>query len=538
MYLRGIATLLAMTTSHVDALRRLKSGVAAPRAIGRRTDQPRCVPPECFDPDTYGLVPELNASYHMNEHFFYFVEVDLRGQRMRLLLDTGSDSMWINDDHSNPTVGCQRVVAGKYDADSSPFIYHDSDLRDEKSGERIPYNISYLDETQVHGILVSSSIRVYDRVRDQYKDSRREDKDHDVGDVKQKFGVADISGQCIGIMGIGYGDSEEPRLMSNLREQRLIASESYSLYPTRSTGGSILFGAVDFKKFYGSLKRIRMVQPKYEGAPPTVQISRSTTYNTDQPQNRNLRLAASENKHAILDVGSVLTYLPRKDVQKLIGSFEDDFKLDDNQKWSGQHLYQVDCKWLASNRYLDFTFDLPSTESFTIQIPSSRLILQTTVKTKHDTCVFGVASEEHSDGQIILGYTFFTSVYAVFDLAKRDVFLAPANVHAEESDIRDITEDGVADTLAGINVSESSPDDAESESNHDDNDTPDEEEESGDQTTTAGSDPSSPVRSDVPEQTSNGVDSDQNEGSVTAQDAFSGLFLWQIASMVVILAYM
>jgi hypothetical protein len=451
MSLHILIVLLCATTISVDAFRRLKSQVPALRAVDSRFNDPDCIAPDCRSESNYVGGSSWLEDY-INERFFYFADVNMAGQRLRLLLDTGSGSMWINDGSNEHAYSCPEPSVLWADSDEKPlFIYNDSGQLQHSTEN---YSTDYLDGTRVDGTRVSSSFLVYDQIRDQPEDNiYGNDETRTVGSVEQTFGLATNSQQCIGIMGIGYLAEDEPEDMSlvkNLRKQERIQSDTYSLYPSPNTeGGSILFGAVDVKKFNGNLIRVPLNPGVRTSSQRTVKVSQIATRNEDKPQDETLNLGRDVS--AVLDVGSVLTYLPEEDVEKLIKGFEADrpqsirpFEVDasDSPQSQREELYMVDCSWRNSMRYVNFTL-----ESVTIQIPAWKLILPVSVSTDPNHCVFGIASTNHSQEIVVLGFTFFTSAYVVFDLGKDEVFLAPSNENTTETDIRNITMEGVLSSI-------------------------------------------------------------------------------------------
>lgn len=433
MPLSTLTVLLIAAAFGVDALRRLNGGVPAPLALHPRAGGTVCKSPKCHNPDDYRAQNEdwnNFAAHYINERYFYFADITLRDQDLRLLLDTGSGSMWINDQRSSVSCDCPKVRGALLDQNSL-FIYQSLDLRSEGVGT---YKARYVDKTAVDGKSVSSTIRIYDQ-----SENGRNDDIRDVVDVNQTFGIATYSDQCMGILGIGYlADDEEDNmsLIKNLRAQHITESETYSLYhPLEATGGSILFGAYDAEKFHEPLERIPLVYESYEQTQPTVNISQIATHIETEPHDGGLDLATSFS--AVLDTGAVLTYLPPELVRRLIERYEDE-DVNLYQKYQGEELYAVDCSWQRSQRYINFTLS-----SVTIQIPSRNLILPVPINGDSNRCVFGVASNIHSQNESVLGYTFFTSVYAIFDLERSEVFLAQANANSTGSEIRNITADGV-----------------------------------------------------------------------------------------------
>lgn len=72
------------------------------------------------------------------------------------------------------------------------------------------------------------------------------------------MGLVNETSRYIGVLGIGYNNSEYSNLPDRLQEQGLINSTAYSIWvdDEQASSGNLLFGAIDTTKFDGTLTRI------------------------------------------------------------------------------------------------------------------------------------------------------------------------------------------------------------------------------------------------------------------------------------------
>lgn len=97
-------------------------------------------------------------------------------------------------------------------------------------------------------------------------------------------GLVNSTNRYIGMLGLGYNDSEHSTFTDRLVSEGLINSKTYSLWVDDSdaSSGNILFGAIDTTKFEGSLFRVASY---YSGVQMLMTISsiNATTKDSDGP---------------------------------------------------------------------------------------------------------------------------------------------------------------------------------------------------------------------------------------------------------------
>lgn len=363
-----------------------------------------------------------------------------------MLLDTGSGEMWFNDYSSSIRLG-NGTSCGRNSGRIYPD-YYDYSL-EESVGDIQPFSISHLDGNRASGSRDTTPVQIGDLSFRNWVFS-------------QTLGIADLSSQCTGILGIGFSNEAQGELtgreslVRNLRTENHTKVEAYSLVPSESlSGGSILFGAINHARVDGSLTRLPMVS---EQTHPSITITNITTeLNPEFDLTTTYTfIPPADELIAVIDIGSVLTYLPEDDVTDLMQEYQKLYGTETYQGFrSNSEIRRVSCNCRESSRSVHFTFS-----SVTIEVLSYELILKVQINGE-EMCIFGVASTKYSDGQVILGYTFLRSAYVVLDLEKDEVQLAPYKIGTSViDDIRDIEdeeEEVVSSTSANNSAATDTP---------------------------------------------------------------------------------
>ena len=93
--------------------------------------------------------------------------------------------------------------------------------------------------------------------------------------------------------------------------------------------------------------------------------------------------------------------------------------------------YYIDCN--TGQGQVDFTFINPltdyygDTDSLTISIPLSELVLPSTDEYNPELCVFGIQPDYTTENALILGDTFLRSAYVLYDIDSQKISLGPTN---------------------------------------------------------------------------------------------------------------
>jgi hypothetical protein len=260
-----------------------------------------------------------------------------------------------------------------------------------------------------------------------------------------QFGIMYHSTVLSGILGVGFpgieflassGYGEYNNLPILLVNQGYIQSAAYSLWLNgeHGTSGSVLFGGVDTDKFYGSLVALSLVQ----GPWPSIEAFFVTLQGVQMRNGAGNLITlngGSTSGPVVLDSGTTLTYLPAAIAQSIFTVV--------NAVISNGTAY-VNCSLASSLFTVEYTFT-----GITISVPISQLILPQnftfmgitisvpiTQNLSPTQCLFGIQSST-IDGSI-LGDSFLSSAYVVYDLDNKEVHLAQAVINATSENIVEI----------------------------------------------------------------------------------------------------
>lgn len=248
-----------------------------------------------------------------------------------------------------------------------------------------------------------------------------------------QFGVADtiespLENWSHGVFGIGYpsngpGVADEDSVLDVFFHEKMITTRGYSLWQETKNHGRILFGGIDQAKYTGDL--VTMPAIPYHG-------SRADSFVTLNKLGFSRGgVVLPPHAHSIqvwIDFGSTITWLPV--------SFVRDFQLIDDFITLDDSFY-LECDKIPSDMTIDFTF-----KTTTIRIPIENMIFRPHSPKIHDgrsLCYLMIKAQQDSSIPSTLGYYFFSSVYAVFNLDQNEISLAPVKKGATNSHIVEMT---------------------------------------------------------------------------------------------------
>lgn len=257
------------------------------------------------------------------------------------------------------------------------------------------------------------------------------------------FAVANTSSSDVGVLGIGlstleitnvYADYLEfdaytyENLPLKMKSEGLIKKAAYSMYlnDVDEDKGSVLFGAIDKKKFKGDLETFEITRGSSDSG-ERLQIELDSI----KVENSKGKVSSKLNSYTVttlLDTGSTLSYLPSSVLDSVTESM--------NLTYSSYYgAYYINCK--AKGWSVNFQFG--STE---IKVPIEELVWEVP---SVDSCFFGIF--ENSDSTATLGDNFIRQAYVVYDLEDKTISLAEVN-HSDDTDIETISDSfgsGVSD---------------------------------------------------------------------------------------------
>ncbi|KAK9452853.1 acid protease [Dipodascopsis uninucleata] len=369
-----------------------------------------------------------------NADYLYYVNVSIGTppQPVRLHIDTGSSDMWIQSMYNEL---CYEGVdpclkTGTFDPDSSTtYMTTDED----------GFLISYGDYTYARGDFAKDAVHI-----------------GGITIQNMTMGVVTSGNTTNGIMGLGYPANEAivsklsyehayDNLPVLLVKQRFISSRTFSLWlnDLDASKGSILFGGIDTKKFYGHLVDFDILTASKKSDRPTpyqfyvelrgfgIELSGKDAKN----------LTDSEfSMPALLDSGTSFTYLPHY----IIARLAKEIGFEENS----EGLYIGKCSKAYSKDYARFLFN-----GLEIRVPLSELIFsdkssEETIESSGDYCFISLFPLENHG--IILGDTFLRSAYVVFDLDRNKISMAQTVFDQEESNIVPIGTNTSTANLIGV----------------------------------------------------------------------------------------
>ncbi|KAG4434495.1 hypothetical protein IFR05_010038 [Cadophora sp. M221] len=235
----------------------------------------------------------------------------------------------------------------------------------------------------------------------------------------QQFGIATRSqGLDTGLMGLSYGNqvgTSYPNIVDQLAAQNITQSRAFSLDlgSIDTPEGSIIFGGIDTKKFYGKLSKHPIIPaaqspdtyPRYwinmTSLSLTLPVSKSQIGAPAAP-----KVFLNSTIAVFLDSGGTLSMLPASIVRPLAAAFPGAQNVG-----SGQ--YTVPCSAMNQTGFVDFGFG-----EKIIRVPWKEFVWFV----EPGLCALGLM--EGGEGTNILGDTFLRAAFVVYDQDNQNLHLA------------------------------------------------------------------------------------------------------------------
>ncbi|KAF4449531.1 hypothetical protein F53441_7190 [Fusarium austroafricanum] len=333
-----------------------------------------------------------------NKDFFYATDIELGTppQKVTVLLDTGSNELWVNPDCKEAQSSRQYnqcLEFGQYNPRKSktppvgPF-----------GGETLNYGDA--SDSSTH---TSATIRYYTETMS-FGNSKLKN---------QTFGVLiESNGISQGILGLapdlraGF-DGKEPYslLLTSMAKQGLIASRVFALDLRHSdkTEGALIYGGIDRSKYIGKLETRPIIRG--EGGEYRLAVELDSLGVTVGGKTQNIRVSSSDS-NVMLDSGTTLSRMHMSVARPILEALD--------AQNDGEGFYMTDC----SNREVDGTIDFGFGDKI-IKVSLSDFIL----KLGPGTCYIGLVP---TTDQQILGDSVLRAGYFVFDWDNKKVHLAQA----------------------------------------------------------------------------------------------------------------
>ncbi|KAL0937585.1 secreted aspartic proteinase [Colletotrichum truncatum] len=349
-----------------------------------------------------------------NRQFYYSMDlmIGTPGQKVTVLLDTGSSELWVNPDCSKAPSASQARQCNSYGQ------YTSRNSRTPPSGPFGGRKLNYGDPSQP-ATQTSAEISYYsDNVA--------------LGSgvvLNQTFGVVTRSdGISTGILGLapdlksGFAPGKPYSLILNsLADQGKINSRVFSL-DLRHSGaenGAIIFGGVDTGKYIGRLEQ-RPIINGAKGEPRLAVDLGGVSLHIANSQPKAYTLGP-EDKNVMLDSGTTLTRLHESIARPILNDLN--AKTDSNGYWI------TDCSLRTppltnggADSYINFQFGRK-----TIRVPLSDFILD--LGPRSGQCYVGIVI---TTDQQILGDSVLRAGYFVFDWDNQAVHIAQAATCGKE----------------------------------------------------------------------------------------------------------
>ncbi|KAH7390254.1 aspartic peptidase domain-containing protein [Cadophora sp. MPI-SDFR-AT-0126] len=330
---------------------------------------------------------------HGLEYLINF-EIGNPPQNVTAALDTGSSDTWVNPQcGTGNTIDsnaiCQRY--GRYRPEKSPTS---RGLKQEmylRYGSGAVLGEYYVDDLHLNGASIKA----------------------------QQFGIATRSqGLDTGLMGLSFGNqvgTSYPNIVDQLAAQNITQSRAFSLDlgSIDTPEGSIIFGGIDTKKFYGKLSKHPIIPA--EQSPdtyPRYWINMTSLSLTLPPSKTQIGPSATPKVFlnstiaVFLDSGGTLSMLPASIVRPLAAAFPGAQNVG-----SGQ--YTVPCSAMNQTGFVDFGFG-----EKIIRVPWKEFVWFV----EPGLCALGLM--EGGEGTNILGDTFLRAAFVVYDQDNHNLHLA------------------------------------------------------------------------------------------------------------------
>ncbi|CAL9730224.1 aspartic proteinase 3 [Monosporozyma unispora] len=379
-----------------------------------------------YDSATYNFKPEFDLQKRddnnyetveiTNQKSFYSVELDIGtpAQNVTVLVDTGSSDLWVPGSDNPYCLGSSHSEISRHNKiDCSEYgTFNSGESSTWSRNQSSPwFYLHYGDTTFASGVWGQDHLHL-----------------EDLNVTGLSFAVANRTNSTMGVLGVGLPGLEATNSVSNpstydnfpmvLRRAGATSSSAYSLYlnSLQETHGSILFGAVDHSKYTGSLYTIPLVNIFQDyGYDAPIQFDVTLQGIGLSGDGNNNSTLSTTKMPALLDSGTTLTYLPQSILDDLANKIGAHYS-----SRFGYYLVPCNSDATSSSAFDDDTSLVYDFGGFHINTPLNDYLVQAT----KDTCILGLIPQD-SNG-VILGDTFLTHAYVVYDLDNLEVSMAQA----------------------------------------------------------------------------------------------------------------
>ena len=384
------------------------AAVSRPRPVAARGDGILRVPVTAIPAPPPTLRVRQNGVEVINQRggarYAVDIGVGTPGQKVTLILDTGSSDTWVNPvcDTANLPADCRTFPRFDYTKSTSIKMTNVSDVLVYGSGNA---SVQYVLETVLIGCM-------YILATSPYRKPANSALPVAAKIINQVIGIAFESHNIpLGILGLSPplgGRNKYPYVLDTMATQGLIHSRAFSLdlRGIDNPNGALIFGGIDTGKYIGALAKLPMLSPAQSPNGGNRYYVTMTGVGVTFPDGT-MGKAEGLSVPVFLDSGSTFSFLPTPIYEAFTALFSD------GQRDPKSNYFFVPCgvKQLAGS--IDFYFG-----SKTIRVSLNDIIWKV-----QERCILGVLPD---DDEPMLGDTFLRAAYVVFDQDNRNIHLAQA----------------------------------------------------------------------------------------------------------------
>ncbi|MCJ1314883.1 hypothetical protein MMC15_000197 [Xylographa vitiligo] len=430
--------------------------IPAKRVIGLNIERKRASPETALLRRSSIDAPQYNT----NNGYIYTTNVTIGNppQPIVMQIDTGSADFWVNTPSSSlcsgsftdpAAVGAVGCAFGTYSTNESSSSHYLSSN----------FIVSYAVSGMASGDFVTD--------------------DMTVGGVIVKalqLGVGYNSTVIPNLWGISFPAAEgvvtvaaQPQSQYNnsvqqMVSQGLIQSPTYSLWlnDAYASQGSLLFGGIDTSKYQGQLQVLPLVPSDARGVIDQLYVNMTSISLSTGGSNMSLTSNTTAfPQRALLDTGTPIITVPSDIYNNVVQALQ-------LITAPGLPVALCDCGLANSSATINFGF-----AGVSIAVPMRSFVSTPTVidlalfakappgSIPQGTCIFAMANLASAGGfaNILLGDSLLREAYVVYDLANKQVAMAPTNFHPSASTVVEIPAGpgGVAAALQSVGVGSASP---------------------------------------------------------------------------------
>ncbi|KAF9986814.1 hypothetical protein BGZ75_001361 [Mortierella antarctica] len=320
-------------------------------------------------------------------HFSVQVGIGTPPQHVQLLVDTGSADLWV------PSTSCASRVCGKDKVDPAKSIT--ARELDES------YEIKYGDGSTANCIVYNETVEIARVIAmEQFIGLANNVTSSNPESNETPVGLLGLAFQSISVI-------DAPTFMDTAFQQKKIKTNVFSLYLPSIGDGEITLGGINQARFSGDMTYAPVTNKTFWFFEITNLTFGNATIGKGSPKNG--QSDGGRSLKGIMDSGTSLIILGNEDVKKFY-SGRTDAKVFNKQYWS------IPCQAMQP---IDIT--LASGAKFSISKDKANL---GKTAAGSDQCVVAVAGGG-LDGEVLVGLSFMSSHYVVFDKDSSLIGIAP-----------------------------------------------------------------------------------------------------------------